>query len=64
MLESFDCFTDLLFGERGKIAKFYQREQTEEDRQAYSDAEETARENLLGLWKEESAVPPWERRRQ
>ena len=44
--------------------KYYQMEQSEEDRQAYSDAEETARENLLGLWKEESAVPPWERRRQ
>jgi endonuclease YncB( thermonuclease family) len=44
--------------------KKYQMEQSEEDRQAYSDAEDTARENLLGLWKDESKVPPWEWRRR
>ena len=44
--------------------KYYQMEQSEEDRRLYSDAEDIARENLLGLWKDESSVPPWEWRRK
>jgi endonuclease YncB( thermonuclease family) len=40
--------------------KRYEREQTEEDRHRYSDAETEARARKLGLWQDATAAPPWE----
>lgn len=43
--------------------KYYEAEQTPEDRKAYMLTEEKARETGTGLWAEPSPVPPWEWRR-
>jgi endonuclease YncB( thermonuclease family) len=42
--------------------KKYQDEQTETDRQLYSEAETAARIKKFGLWQDPHAVPPWEYR--
>ena len=39
--------------------KYYQMEQSEEDRRLYSEAEREARTKLLGLWKDEEPMAPW-----
>jgi endonuclease YncB( thermonuclease family) len=39
--------------------KQFDREQTESDRLAYSQAEAEARENALGLWAGVDPMPPW-----
>ena len=44
--------------------KQYQSEQSKEDRDTYAQAEQTARAQVLGLWKDKSPTPPWEFRRQ
>jgi endonuclease YncB( thermonuclease family) len=43
--------------------KEYQREQLREDRVAYARAEEKARAERRGLWRDPRPVPPWEFRR-
>jgi endonuclease YncB( thermonuclease family) len=43
--------------------KRYEREQLPEDRVAYARAEETARAERRGLWRDPRPVPPWEFRR-
>ncbi len=43
--------------------KKYQHEQSPEDRQLYADAEIRARNERLGLWRENNPNPPWEHRR-
>jgi len=43
--------------------KKYQHEQSVEDRQLYADAENKARNERLGLWRENNPNPPWEYRR-
>ncbi len=43
--------------------KRYQREQSLEDRELYADAENKARNERLGLWRENNPIPPWEFRR-
>lgn len=43
--------------------KKYQGEQSYEDRQAYAQAEEEAREGRRGLWVDSKPIPPWEWRR-
>jgi len=43
--------------------KKYQREQSPEDQRLYADAENQAREERLGLWRENNPIPPWEHRR-
>lgn len=43
--------------------KTYQREQSRQDRAAYTEAENTAKALRKGLWATGSAVPPWEYRR-
>lgn len=43
--------------------KQYQREQSEEDRLAYSEAEDKARNARRGLWQEIEPTPPWEYRK-
>lgn len=56
---------NLLQIERG-LAWFYrqyQNEQTQEDRARYVEAEEQAREQRLGLWRDKEPVPPWDWRR-
>jgi endonuclease YncB( thermonuclease family) len=44
--------------------KQYQSEQSKEDRDTYAQAEQTARAQVVGLWKDKSPTPPWEFRRQ
>jgi endonuclease YncB( thermonuclease family) len=44
--------------------KKYQGEQNEDDRGTYSGAEVDAREKLLGLWKDNIPMAPWEWRRK
>jgi endonuclease YncB( thermonuclease family) len=43
--------------------KQYARDQAPEDRQAYADAESTARQSRVGLWQDSQPVPPWSYRR-
>ncbi|MDH3672399.1 MAG: thermonuclease family protein [Gammaproteobacteria bacterium] len=43
--------------------KKYQHEQSAEDQRLYADAETRAREERLGLWRENNPNPPWEYRR-
>ncbi len=40
--------------------KYYQMEQSEEDRRLYSDAELEARIKQIGLWKDEEPMAPWD----
>ncbi len=40
--------------------KQYAKEQTEEDRESYSFAEEEARAKRSGLWQDKNPAPPWE----
>jgi endonuclease YncB( thermonuclease family) len=44
--------------------KYYQDEQTPEDRKLYSDAEDAARSARAGLWVDQNPIPPWDFRRQ
>jgi endonuclease YncB( thermonuclease family) len=44
--------------------KYYQMEQSEEDRTLYSKAELGARIKQLGLWKDEEPLAPWDWRRK
>ncbi len=43
--------------------KKYQHEQSLEDQRLYADAENKARDERLGLWRENNPNPPWEYRR-
>ncbi len=43
--------------------KKYQHEQSLEDQRLYADAENKARHERLGLWRENNPMPPWEHRR-
>jgi endonuclease YncB( thermonuclease family) len=43
--------------------KKYAHEQTEVERETYSEAEEQAREARRGLWSDPKPIPPWEWRR-
>lgn len=43
--------------------KAYQREQSASDRVTYAEAEEAAREERVGLWRDAQPVPPWDFRR-
>ncbi len=40
--------------------KKYQNEQSSEDQRLYADAENKARNERLGLWRENNPNPPWE----
>jgi endonuclease YncB( thermonuclease family) len=44
--------------------KKYQSEQSKEDREAYSEAENIARGKQSGLWKGKEVIPPWNWRRR
>lgn len=44
--------------------RYYQYEQSPLDRLRYEDAEMKAKGQRIGLWADESPVPPWEWRRQ
>ena len=44
--------------------KQYQSEQSKEDRDTYAQAEQTAKAQAAGLWKDKSPTPPWAFRRQ
>jgi endonuclease YncB( thermonuclease family) len=44
--------------------KYYQMEQSEEDRRIYSEAELEARAKQIGLWKDEEPMAPWDWRRK
>jgi endonuclease YncB( thermonuclease family) len=44
--------------------KKYMREQSTVDRESYAQAEDEARENRLGLWRDENPEPPWDFRHQ
>ncbi len=43
--------------------KKYQHEQSAGDQSLYADAENQARDERLGLWRENNPNPPWEHRR-
>lgn len=43
--------------------KAYQREQSQQDRFDYAEAESEARDAKRGLWKDADAIPPWEFRK-
>ena len=43
--------------------KFYQDEQSPEDRQSFSDAEEQSRQNHRGLWIDAQPIAPWDWRK-
>ncbi len=43
--------------------KKYQQEQSPEDRRLYADAENKARDERPGLWRENNPIPPWVHRR-
>ena len=43
--------------------KEYEREQPPEERMRYAQAEDDARSQRVGLWKDPKPVPPWEFRR-
>ena len=40
--------------------KYYQADQTLDDRQLYADAESAARANRVGLWIDPDPIPPWD----
>jgi endonuclease YncB( thermonuclease family) len=42
--------------------KYYENEQSEPDRLTYGKAEQDARSQKLGLWKDPNPMPPWEKR--
>ena len=44
--------------------KSYEREQSEDDRNAYAAAEDAARASKLGLWQDKEQLAPWEWRRK
>lgn len=44
--------------------KKYMNEQSPEDREKYASAEVAARDTKVGLWQDETLVPPWEWRRR
>lgn len=44
--------------------KQYANEQPKEDQETYSLAEQQAKTELKGLWKDKQPVPPWEFRKQ
>ncbi len=44
--------------------KYYQMEQSEEDRRLYSEVEQEARRKQIGLWKDKESMAPWEWRRK
>ncbi len=44
--------------------KQYANEQPKEDRETYTLAEQQAKDELKGLWKDKQHVPPWEFRKQ
>jgi len=44
--------------------KFYQREQSQQDRRLYTEHENDAQLKLLGLWADSEPMPPWEWRRR
>lgn len=44
--------------------KQYQNQQTEEQRNLYSSAEEAAKQQRVGLWRDQNPVPPWEWRKE
>jgi endonuclease YncB( thermonuclease family) len=44
--------------------KYYQMEQSEEDRRLYSEAELEARVRQVGLWMGKERMPPWKWRRK
>ncbi len=43
--------------------KRYQKDQTAEDRRLYGFEEDRAKSERVGLWRDDSSVPPWEFRR-
>ncbi|MHB1117178.1 thermonuclease family protein [Sideroxydans sp.] len=44
--------------------KQYQRDQSFENRQLYSEAEDAARSSHRGLWADAAPTPPWDWRKQ
>jgi endonuclease YncB( thermonuclease family) len=44
--------------------KYYQDDQTPDDRQLYADAENAARATKSGLWIDPDPIPPWDFRRR
>ncbi len=43
--------------------QYYQKELSAENRKLYAQAEDQARSNKMGLWRDKHPMPPWEWRR-
>jgi len=63
LLDGIDVYLEQVKTEFAWHYKKYQHEQSPEDRQLYADAENKARDDRLGLWRENNPIPPWEHRR-
>ena len=57
------CLTQIKLGMAWHY-KEYASEQPKEDRDIYAQAEQDARNQALGLWKDKTVTPPWEFRKQ
>ena len=44
--------------------KQYQSEQSKEDREIYAQAEQLAKSQAIGLWRDKNPMPPWDFRQQ
>lgn len=60
MVDGQDAGLSLLHAGLAWHYKKYQREQSAEDRERYSTAEDAARVQHVGLWVDDKAVSPWD----
>jgi len=63
LLDGIDACLEQVKAEFAWHYKKYQHEQSPEDQKLYADAEIRARDERLGLWRENKPNPPWEHRR-
>lgn len=64
LLSGYDVCLDQVKAGMAWHYKYYQGEQSPEDRQLYSEAEEVARSARIGLWVDANPAAPWDFRRR
>ena len=64
VLEGQDICLEQIKTGRAWHYKYYQDDQTREDRELYAAAEIAARATTVGLWIDPNPIPPWDFRRQ